>query len=172
MSEKIHDFDQSVQLGEFGEAKIAKWIKQLPEFSNLLDVSKIDKYQEKDIDFILYLINGSRIKLEIKTDSYTSGNLFFETLSNIEYNVLGCMLKTKADLILYYFTKYNKLYILKRERFVEWAMQGIKKGKYKRKTFANKRKNKTLPPTHTEGYPIPLAEIEEQSFCKVVENFN
>lgn len=120
----------------------------------------------------MYLINGSRIKLEIKTDSYTSGNLFFETLSNIEYNVLGCMLKTKADLILYYFMKYNKLYILKRERFVEWAVQGIEKGKYKRKTFANKRRNKTLPPTHTEGYPIPLKEIERQSFCKVIENFN
>lgn len=169
MSEKVYDFDQSVILGDFGEAKIAKWIKQLPEFSNLLDVSKIDKYRKKDVDFILYLINGSRIKLEIKTDDHTSGNLFFETLSNIEYNVLGCMYKTKADLILYYFPKYNKLYILKRKIFVEWATQGIKEGKYKRKTFANKRRNKTLPPTHTEGYPIPLKEIEEQSFCKVVE---
>lgn len=139
----------------------------------MLDVSKLEKYQDKDIDFILYYKNGSRYSLEIKTDDKTTGNMFFETISNVEFRVLGCMLKTKAKYILYYFPKYRRLYVWEREEFVKWAIQGIKEGKYEKKKLKNKRKNPNDPPSHTIGYPIPLEEIEKQSFCIAkIENFN
>ena len=59
--------------------------------------------------------NGNVITVEAKADKVISSNIFFETISNKEKNTLGCMLKTEADYIFYYFIAFKELYILKRK---------------------------------------------------------
>ena len=106
MEEKIYDFKTSNELGKIGEAIAEKYFNQSNKIKSYLDVTKDDIYREKDIDFITYMKNGDVITVEAKADKVISSNIFFETISNKEKNTLGCMLKTEADYIFYYFIAF------------------------------------------------------------------
>ena len=134
-SEKTHDFNVSIIGGEFGEAEIIKGLDKLIAKKTLVfqgyrildyqDVRGWKLYQDKDIDFIVKLINdktGETINktLEVKTDSFYDAdkfvrleknyNLFIETKSS--KNKMGCMLKTDADILLYYYITLGYFYVL------------------------------------------------------------
>lgn len=175
MSEKIYDFKTSNELGKIGEAIAEKYFNQSNKIKSYLDVTKDDIYREKDIDFITYMKNGDVITVEAKADKVISSNIFFETISNKEKNTLGCMLKTEADYIFYYFIAFKELYILKREQYVNW----VKKEKLylpgcDYKEFNNRAINRETGLTYlytTGGYIIPKKYIIEKDFCKIIKNF-
>lgn len=131
--EKKHVFSTSIIGGEFGEAEIIKKMEKLKADKTLVfqgyrildyqDVRGWKLYQDKDIDFIVRLINdktGENINktLEVKTDSFygmytreeKDYNLFIETKSSEKK--MGCMLKTEADIVLYYYITLGYFYIL------------------------------------------------------------
>ena len=98
------------------------------------------------------------LKIEIKTDNYNSPNIFFETLSCVETNSLGCMRKTQADFIFYYFLKTKELYILRAKPLNAWFDKNI--DKFSKKSFRNKRFNGVDLYT-SEGYTIPKKILEK-----------
>ena len=175
MEERIHDFKTSNELGKIGEAIAKKYFDQSNKISSYLDVTEDDIYQEKDIDFILNMKNGKVITVEAKADKVPSSNIFFETISNKEKNTLGCMLKTEADYVFYYFLAYKELYILKRKQYVNW----VKKEKLylpgcDYKEFYNRATDAETGLTYlytTGGYIIPKKYIIEKDFCKIIKNF-
>ena len=175
MEERIHDFKTSNELGKIGEAIAKKYFDQSNKISSYLDVTEDDIYQEKDIDFILNMKNGNVITVEVKADKVPSSNIFFETISNKEKNTLGCMLKTEADYVFYYFLAYKELYILKRKQYVNW----VKKEKLylpgcDQKEFYNRATDAETGLTYlytTGGYIIPKKYIIEKDFCKIIKNF-
>ena len=175
MEERIHDFKTSNELGKIGEAIAKKYFDQSNKISSYLDVTEDDIYREKDIDFILNMKNGNVITVEAKADKVPSSNIFFETISNKEKNTLGCMLKTEADYVFYYFLAYKELYILKRKQYVTW----VKKAKLylpgcDYKEFYNRAINRETGLTYlytTGGYIIPKKYIIEKDFCKIIKNF-
>ena len=92
--------------------------------------------------------NGKVITVEAKADKVPSSNIFFETISNKEKNTLGCMLKTEADYVFYYFLAYKEFY--------------------------NRATNAETGLTYlytTGGYIIPKKYIIEKDFCKIIKNF-
>ena len=175
MEERIHDFKISNELGKIGEAIAKKYFDQSNKISSYLDVTEDDIYREKDIDFILNMKNGNVITVEAKADKVPSSNIFFETISNKEKNTLGCMLKTEADYVFYYFLAYKELYILKRKQYVNW----VKKEKLylpgcDYKEFYNRATDAETKLTYlytTGGYIIPKKYIIEKDFCKIIKNF-
>jgi hypothetical protein len=167
----IYEFKKSLVVGDEGEIKMKEFLSTLENIEDIKSVQGIKKYQEEDIDFLVKFKNSNNIaSIEVKTDTYTSGNLYYETISCIETNTLGCLEKTKADFIFYYFNKFDRLYIFKTNLFREWANKEIdlfnknpKQSKLSKKQVLNKRgwgENKGV--YTSEGYTIPLKYLEEK----------
>lgn len=168
----IYEFKKSLNIGNEGEAKIKDFLLSLEHIDNIKSVQNIKKYQNDDIDFIVTFKNNKRYTIEVKTDTYKSGNLYYETKSCIEKNTPGCLEKTKADYIFYYFSKYDRLYILKTNPFRKWVKNEIIKfNKNPNESVLNKKEvlNKlTFGSTNglytSEGYTIPLNYLEKELF--------
>lgn len=148
-----YDFENQNGIGKQGELIVKSWLLQQHNISSLLDVSSNKKYQKDDIDIIVNFTDGNTVTYEVKTDSFLTGNLFFETVSNTERNTPGCMLYTKADYILYFFIRNNNLYKLPTIAFREWVISN--KDKFKEKSVNNKY-------YHSKGLLVPLSMIENK----------
>ena len=165
---KIYEFKKSLDVGELGENIIEKYLNNLKNVKRIESVKEMKKYQEDDIDFLVYLNGGKKVSIEVKCDSYKSGNLYYETKSCVEFNTLGCLEKTKADYIFYYFLNLNTLYIFKTEQFRSWVRKEIDKcnknpklSKIRKKEVLNRAFNKKDLYT-SQGYTIPLLHIENE----------
>ena len=177
----IYEFKNSLNIGNEGEAKVKIFLLSLNNVSSVQSVQNIKKYQDDDIDFIVTLKDFRKFTIEVKTDTYKSGNLYYETKSCIEMNTPGCLEKTKADFIFYYFNKFDRLYILKTNLFRKWVQQEIhkfnlnpKNSKLNKKEVFNKRANSGPNSIYTsEGYTIPLHYLEKQLFnTKIYKRFD
>jgi hypothetical protein len=155
---RTHEFEKSLVVGEYGEKVIDKYLANHPNIISIQDVSKIREYQLIDIDRKVFFKNGLSTTIEIKTDTYTSGNIFYETISNIEYNMPGCLEKSKAEYLFYYFTKTNDLYIIDLQKYRKWFNENKNNPLFCRKIFKNKDKKGGY--YTTEGYTIPLTFFE------------
>lgn len=154
MSNKIYEFNSSNKIGHQGEQFVKQWILELhPNVNSITDVSEDKFYQKQDIDFVVDFTSGKQATVEIKTDTYKTGNMFFETISNEEYQTKGCLMKTNADFLFYYFSNYQNgvLYIFKMKAFRKFVLDNLPH-------FRERRVTNT---THTSiGYIVPLSYIE------------
>lgn len=161
----VHDFNKSINTGDYGEQIIKSYFKTNPNIVDVIDVSKDKKYQDKDIDFIVKLKSGEDITIELKTDTYDTGNIFYEAISNKEYNVLGCMIKSKAKCLFYYFIKTKELYIIDFKAYKKWVNENNKRFKKKEIKNINRYRNMI---THSVGLLIPKKVFERE----MVGHFN
>lgn len=159
-----YDFKDSILVGEEGERIITSYLQGLTNIADIRDVRDMDDFQDIDIDLVLKTIEGEIISIEIKTDTYDTGNLFYETYSCIETNSVGCMEKTQADYILYYFTKTNELYILNTAQFRAFVKE--KSYNFQKKRLYNVRHD--FSKYTSEGYLIPKIYLES-SFDGIVK---
>lgn len=154
MSNKVYEFNSSNKIGHQGEQFVKQWILELhPNVSSITDVSDDKFYQKQDIDFVVDFTNGKQATIEIKTDTYKTGNMFFETISNEEYQTKGCLTKTNANFLFYYFPNYQNgvLYIFKMKAFRKFVLDNL----------SHFRERKVTNTTHTSiGYIVPLSYIE------------
>ena len=159
MSDIIHDFNESIRIGNYGEKIIKSYLENNPRVINVTDVSNDKKYQDADIDFIVELEGWGYIPVELKTDRYDTGNIFYETMSNIEYKVPGCMIKSKAKCLFYYFIKTKELYIIDFKTYKEWVGKNSKRFVEKQIKNINKRNDGI---THSSGLLIPKKTLEKE----------
>ena len=159
MSNMIYDFNESINVGNRGEEIIKSYLENNPNIVSVIDVSKDKKYQDEDIDFIIKLESGEEIPIELKTDRYTTGNIFYEYISNKEYNVEGCMIKSKAKCLFYYFINTKELYIIDFKSYREWVEKNYEMFDKKEVKNTNKRKNGV---THSLGLLIPKSTLEKE----------
>lgn len=151
-----YDFNNSLLVGEEGEQIVATYLHNLSQFQEIKDVRDYPEFRTLDIDFVAKTTQGEVVSLEIKTDTYDTGNLFYETFSCVETSSIGCMEKTNADYILYYFTKTKELYILHTEEFRKWV--NFKSYNFRSKKLFNIRHDQTR--YTSMGYLIPKKYIE------------
>jgi hypothetical protein len=78
------------------------------------DVSKDRTYQSQDIDMVITK-GGKRTTVEFKADKViaTSGNLYFEIVSNLEKGTPGCLVYCKAEWLYYYDQNNHKLHAIR-----------------------------------------------------------
>lgn len=161
--QKIHNFAHSLKVGEKGEALILDYLEQSPAIHKILDVRDSKLYQEKDIDFILKIKNGQECKIEVKTDTYTSGNIYYETMSAEETGSTGCLDKTEADYLFYFFINLGTLYILDMNQYRDWFQ--IHKPMFDDAGYQKKPKNlRWNGSTYTSvGYAFPVTLLEDET---------
>ena len=161
---KTHDFNNSIVLGDQGEEIMRQWLLSRPNVAKVESVASDPKYQHQDIDFLVTTTQNTTYTVEVKTDAYITGNIFFETLSNVEAKVPGCMYKTKADFLLYYFInpRYDKVYMIRMQDYRDWFKKAYKEmpKHFTEKTFLNKG-NEKRKDYHSRGYTISLAFLEK-----------
>ena len=164
---KTHNFEDSNNLGKWGEGIIRTYLEGKPNIRRYQDVSDIESYRKQDIDAILHFLSGKRQKIEIKTDKYTTGNIFYETESCIEFNTPGCMEKTRAEFLYYYLPGFDKVYVLQMDKYRIWFH--LHKHMFKYHKFKNSKKSGD---THSGGYAIPISYLEahfSEKYWKVYE---
>lgn len=147
MSE-VYLFNTQVRETNEGTKEILNYFKA--KGYSFTNVENDKEYQKIDVDYICK--NGNKESLlEIKVDSYKTGNIFYEYYSNFELKTQGCFEKTKADFILYYFSQLRTLYILNPIALREYVT-------YNKNTWTPKY----IPNTtfHSMGFAIPIAEIK------------
>lgn len=156
MSQKIYNFKESVKIGENGEKKIIEYVENT--LGGIVeDVRDKFMFRQNDIDILVtYKYATDPVAVEIKNDTYTSGNFFFETKSCIETNTPGCLYKTKAKQLYYYFENFNELYIIDMPSFLKWFEDN--KSRFKRKEVKNYRRNGSI--YTTEGYIFSKSYME------------
>lgn len=165
---KAHNFDDSNVIGAKGEELLLPFLQKKYSDKAIKDVRAVDEYRQKDIDFLLMNSDNTVYKsIELKTDSYAdsdtvnyyeakemvdkatgkvgvriSKNLMVETISHVLYRTPGCLVKTEADEIYYYFINQDKIYVLDRESFQKWFKQELPKHKARTPATLNQDKSR------------------------------
>ena len=169
----IHEFSKSLKIGEEGEEHILEYLRMSDNVSNIIDVRDSKVYQEIDVDFLAELA-GKEYKIEVKTDTYLSGNMYYETISAEEYDSIGCFEKTQADFMFYYFINAKTLYILSMNEYRDWfksKQEEFDTLKYKKRPINKGRKGSTYT---SVGYAFPVSLLEKEAprwMRKVYLNF-
>lgn len=123
---KQYEFHDKLSEAEEREELVLNYLISLPYVVEVEDVRDLDKYRQKDIDFIVHVYNKNTKKfsyetVDVKTDTYfRTGNIFAEMVSNMSLNTKGCFLKTECDYIYYLFHPQNILYILPTQEVRQW----------------------------------------------------
>jgi hypothetical protein len=99
-------WSEDLNRGAKGEAIVKDYLISLG--SDVIDVSKIKKYQDIDVDIIV----NKTFLCEIKSDDKinATGNIYCEMVSNLRIKSPGYMIKCQAEKLLYYDTVGNILY--------------------------------------------------------------
>ena len=161
--QKIHNFSHSVKVGEKGERLILDYLEQSPTIQDIIDVRHSPMYQEKDIDFLIKMKTGREYSIEVKTDTYTSGNIYYETMSAEETGSTGCLDKTEADYLFYLFINLGTLYILDMNEYRQWFH--MYKPMFDDAGYQKKPKNlRHNGTTYTSvGYAFPVTLLEDET---------
>ena len=108
-SDKVFNFSEQLQLGKQGEKKIFKYLNNLQETVNVINLSEQKAFQSLGIDGLLITDRGDGNSLvwtgfDVKTDFqyYRSGKLFIEIYADINTNKEGGILSSKAEMFYYY----------------------------------------------------------------------
>ncbi|PLS19166.1 hypothetical protein CVD28_01800 [Bacillus sp. M6-12] len=120
-----------LEIGDVGIQFITPWLERKPETVAVTNVENDKRYRKLDIDLIwMYLMNNETkiVTIEVKTDSYsTTGNYFFETVSNQGKDTPGCFLYSEADFWFYFFKDTRELNIIPLQRARQWFLENDKK---------------------------------------------
>ena len=147
---QIHIFNEDNEIGKRGERIFAKFLDCMKlEYD---DVSDVREYQKQDIDFIVKC-GESDLKFEVKNDTRiaTTGNIFFETMSNVDYSTNGCFNKTKADVMVIVSESESKLYMI--------SSNALKK--YVDENKSHLRFISRVPGSNSCGYLVPVSKLGE-----------
>ena len=161
-----YDMKDTYSISEEGIKVTLDFLEKNDNIIKIIDVQDSEEYRKKDIDLIALFKNNKKATIEVKYDTYKSGNLYFETISNMSKGTEGCLMYSEAHFLFYCFEKYKQIYILNLPKFREWFIKN--KENFDRKTTSTKIGNKTV--YQSEGYTIPLKAIKKEfKYYKIVD---
>ena len=152
MGNTVYDFKSCDKLGRIGEAVAESYFNSLDTVKISYSVRNQKEFQAKDIDLIVEREDSNTYSVEVKTDSYISGNMFYETYSDVMEKKLGCLEISEADYLFYYFINpsFRSAYIFDIKELRNWVNEH--KVEYKPKRVLNKG-------FISEGYALPLERL-------------
>lgn len=112
-------FENDIIRGKTGEKVVHYMLTHSVNIKDVWDVSEDDRYQNKDVDFLVLTLSNQVYGVEVKTDfkAHETGNIFFEVDSA---GNVGCLERTTADFIYYYVYHSKKLYVIITNRLKEF----------------------------------------------------
>lgn len=129
---KAHIFKNSLEIGLKGKRIIRDF---LTEYSDIESIEDVYYKDSKYIDFIVNFNNKKRYSIIVRTDTYSTGNMFYETYSCVENNTLSWLYQTSSDYLFYYYFNSRELYIINIKDFKIWFYKN--KDKFPEKVFRN-----------------------------------
>lgn len=159
---RVHNFVQSFKVGSIGEEHILQYLQESDTVEDIQDVRSDKAYQKIDVDFVITMTNGEVFKIEVKTDTYKSGNIYYETMSSVETDSIGCFEKTEADFLFYYFVNLQTLYVFSMPEYKEWF--NLKEADFKAAGYQKHVKNRAgKDKQYTSiGYAFPYSLFDEE----------
>ncbi|MGE5438038.1 MAG: hypothetical protein ACM3O3_12565 [Syntrophothermus sp.] len=158
---KLYQMDECVNVANIGTKIISNYLLSRDNTIKLINVEKDKKFQSIDIDLLLISNVDNNVELstiEIKVDTYDTGNYFFETISNMNKNTDGCFLYSQAKWLYYYFLNTDELHIFEFSNIRLYL-----KDNYKR--FESKKPLTTcgdIPYYNSFGYIVPITTIKNE----------
>ena len=146
-----HDFQKDSGIGRDGEVLFSEYLTSrgiLFEY-----VGEDIRFQPYDIDFVVHR-EGKPVLVEVKNDtkiSYT-GNIFYESVSNVDYGTVGCFEKTRAEWIVICAEPERRFYIVRSEFLRDYVAKNKDNLKYISRVAGS----------NSAGYLIPLSEIIDE----------
>lgn len=157
-------FTGSLKRGEIGEEIFISSLAGSKAVKKVYDVRGSARHQDMDVDFIIDLMpksmlsdlaGSARVSVELKTDFTVYQNLYYEKSSCYEMHTAGCMEKTKADVLIYYYIRQKCFYVLKTDTFRDWVHEHSEDFI---KNFKPERERNYV--YHKEALLIPTSSIE------------
>jgi len=165
-----YTFDEKNEFSKKGVKVVENYLNSLSQTKSIKNVENEKKYQYIDVDLIWKCIfNNTSYELlvEVKADSWLTGNFWLETHSNKEKGTLGCFLKTKSDFYFYYFTENDTLYILPTKASQNWFKININRFEISDTTTVDGHLNHHHT---TVGRLVPInTMLKEVNDIKVIE---
>lgn len=113
-------FNEANERGKRGEATVKNFLQQRGWL--VIDTSDHQSFQVLGIDLVVS--KGSRVRtVDVKTDSYDSGNFFIEIVSNDTKGTEGCIYKDKVDDWLYYYSATDSLKVFSPKDMLEYISE-------------------------------------------------
>lgn len=154
MNKPLYNFEKQNQKSKEGIEIIRKHLLELGCYREIINVEDDPKYRKKDIDLIAITHQGQRIKIEVKYDTYPERNLFYETISNSNYNTPGCLEYSEADVLVYIYKRSNAFYAFDLKMLRTWVRENKEKFQ---ESGAENDKDKSGKPYSSKGYKVPLS---------------
>ena len=156
----VYYFAEQMKETDRGTEVIIGFLQSLYPNDTFINVESEKEYQKVDVDYIWESKEGKRL-LEIKVDSYLTNNLFYELYSNFDLKTQGAMEKTEADLIAYYYSAKDILYIINPKELKKYVH------KYEKWLEPKYIPNSTY---YAMGYAIPITELGKNIILAKYEN--
>lgn len=160
MDNKVYLFQKQVEETNVGTEIVIGFLQKKFPHDIFTNVESEKEYQKIDVDY-LWSHNNKKYLLEIKVDSYSSNNLFYELYSCYELKTQGCMEKTEADFIAYYYSAKDILYIINPKALKKYVH------KYDKWLEPKYIPNSTY---YAMGYAIPITELGKNIILAKYEN--
>jgi len=158
---KSYTFDEKNDFSKKGIEIVCKYLNSLKKTIEVKNVEDEPAYQKNDIDLVWIYSKGKDkiiISVEVKTDKYTTGNFWLETISNETLGTLGCFVKRKAKYLFYYFTKWDSMYIIPLKKAVPWFNKNMNRFRESKTTTNVNGKYKHT----TVGRIVPIKKMMEE----------
>lgn len=125
-------------------------------------VARDETWQPRGVDFLTRSQGLARepLRVEAKTDQYATGNLALETVSNCTTGRQGWLWTSQANVLAYYFTKTDELFLFDLPRLSAWFAGQLAQpghGYAARKANTFDEHGRCL--YHTEFYAVPLEVV-------------
>lgn len=155
----MYDWRDKLASGKEGVELIMTLLKAKPETVSIEDTQDNPAYQPRGIDFLWHR-KGSDGKLEVvsvevKWDTYTSGNIAFETVSIVENKTPGCFLTSEADLWIYCFPGYVRALVIPLRQARDWFLRH--QDWYRKRVTSSRDENRRE--WHTEVALVPIDDL-------------
>lgn len=148
---RVYGWTQQVEIGARGVSAVTSHLRS--KGYTVEDVSEDRDYQTQDIDL---RIRGKRQQrwrtVEVKTDTYTNGNLFLELISSS--GKPGCVFKSRAQYWMYWLSGLGVLLCIDLPALQMWLMEHG--SEYERRVVVSRRGKSTWS---IEGIALPWYEL-------------
>lgn len=119
-----YKFEDSCKIGDIAVVEVEKYLRSLKSTIDVFNVESNNYFRKIDVNLIHVrrnIVGETYKKIEVKGDTYShTGNMFLETVSNIQERTSGCFMYTEADYLFYYYINSKELYIIPVLECREW----------------------------------------------------
>ena len=122
-----YGFSAVNKVATWSSGQVESWLHRRPRTISVTNVENDPLYRVQDID-ILLVSRGShegeerRHTIEVKADQkgHKTGNLWLETISNVDLGTPGCFMYSQANHLYYHLVVTGQIYILDLDKTREW----------------------------------------------------